>query len=155
MKFELRLLVVGAAHGTAGEIVSRARARGHQATTHRAVPPLATEIAGHDAIVADETLADDEVRDVIDAAREVGIPRVVLVSPRPSPAVSAVVASGLDWTIARPARLTDGGLSVRFRVTPGDLPARAHPISRQDLAHFVVVELERGAHVGAIVGVCR
>lgn len=155
MKFDLRLLVVGAAPGTAGEIVARAVARGHQATPRRAVHRLEAAVAGHDAVVLDETLSAEEVREVLGAARELGVRRVVLLSTRPSPAEELVAGSGLDWTIARPAPLTNGGLSVRFRVTPGDLPARAQPISRRDVAHFVVTELERRAHVGAIVGVSR
>lgn len=64
-----------------------------------------------------------------------------------------VVASGLDWTIARPPRLTNGPLTARYRVENGRLPGGSlASISRADVAHFLVGELERGAHAREIVG---
>src|SRR5262245_23456105 len=66
----------------------------------------------------------------------------------------AVMASGLDWTIARPPRLTHGPLTTRYRVESGRLPGRSGlgSISRADVAHFLLGELEGGGHVGRIVG---
>jgi len=65
-----------------------------------------------------------------------------------------VVASGLDWTIARPPRLTNGPLTARYRVESGRLPSRSGlaSIRRADVAHFLLGELERGAHLRQIVG---
>jgi putative NADH-flavin reductase len=63
-----------------------------------------------------------------------------------------VMASGLDWTIVRPPRLTNGALTEDYRVEDGRLPAGRLTISRADVAHFLLDELERGTHIGQIVG---
>ncbi len=48
-----------------------------------------------------------------------------------------VMASGLDWTLVKPARLTDGSLTRNVHADPL-LPVRMlHSISRQDLAEFI------------------
>jgi putative NADH-flavin reductase len=67
-----------------------------------------------------------------------------------------VMASDLDWTIARPPRLTNGPLTGRYgtaddRMPPGARGAAAS-ISRADVAHFLLEELEHRAHVRRIVG---
>jgi putative NADH-flavin reductase len=66
-----------------------------------------------------------------------------------------VVASGLDWTIVRPPRLTNGPLTGRYRVENGRLPGRSAlaSISRADVAHFLLSELENRTHLQHIVGV--
>ncbi len=65
-----------------------------------------------------------------------------------------VSASGLDWTIARPPRLTNGGLTGAYGVADGRLPPSARlTISRADVADFLLDELEHPAHVHRIVGV--
>jgi len=66
-----------------------------------------------------------------------------------------VMTSGLDWTIARPPRLTNGTLTGRYRVADEQLPTRSAlaSISRADVAHFLLTELEHGAHIRHIVGV--
>ena len=65
-----------------------------------------------------------------------------------------VMASGLEWTIARPPRLTNGPLTARYRVEDDRLPTRSGfaSIRRADVAHFLLAELERGAHTRRIVG---
>jgi putative NADH-flavin reductase len=63
-----------------------------------------------------------------------------------------VMASGLDWTIARPPRLTNGPLTGRYRVGDGRLPRGSLTLSRADVAHFLLDELEHGAHAHQIVG---
>jgi putative NADH-flavin reductase len=63
-----------------------------------------------------------------------------------------VSASDLDWTIARPPRLTNGRLSGRYRVEDGHLPSGGRSMSRADVAQFLLNELETGAHVHQIVG---
>ena len=66
-----------------------------------------------------------------------------------------VMASGLDWTIARPPRLTNGPLTARYRVENGHLPDRSAlaSISRADVAHFLLSELEHNTHTHHIVGI--
>ena len=66
-----------------------------------------------------------------------------------------VMESGLDWTIARPPRLTNGPLTRRYCAEDGHLPARSalSSISRADVAHFVLDELEHNAHIHQIVGI--
>ena len=66
-----------------------------------------------------------------------------------------VMASGLDWTIARPPRLTNGPRTGRYRVADGRLPRRGFLISRADVADFMLGELERGEHLRQIVGLAR
>jgi putative NADH-flavin reductase len=63
-----------------------------------------------------------------------------------------VTASELDWTIARPPRLTNGRLTGHYRIEAGRLPRGSLTLSRADVAHFLLDELERGAHVRQIVG---
>ena len=57
-----------------------------------------------------------------------------------------VMVSGLDWTIARPPRLTNGALIGRYRVENGHLPDRSAvaSISRADVAHFLLSDLRHG-----------
>jgi putative NADH-flavin reductase len=69
-----------------------------------------------------------------------------------------VIASALDWTIARPPRLTNGPLTRRYDVDNGHLPGRSSAfasISRADVADFVLGELQHHAHVHQIVGIAR
>jgi putative NADH-flavin reductase len=69
-----------------------------------------------------------------------------------------VVASALDWTIARPPRLTNGPLTRRYDVANGHLPGQSGAfasISRADVADFVLDELQHNAHVHQIVGIAR
>jgi putative NADH-flavin reductase len=155
MKPRLRLLIVGSPEGTAGAVVAKALARGHRVTPRDPASALAAALAGHDAIVADETVGRDDLRRVVDAARRSGVRRVVLVSTDGTATEDLLAAGQLDWTIARPAPLTDGGLSLRYRVTGGGLPRGPRPVSRIDLAHFLLHELERPVHVGSVVGVSR
>ncbi|WP_242352271.1 MULTISPECIES: NAD(P)-dependent oxidoreductase [unclassified Anaeromyxobacter] len=64
-----------------------------------------------------------------------------------------VSESGLDWTIARPPRLTNGGLTRAYGVGDGRMPPGARlTLSRADLANFLLDELEHPAHVRRMVG---
>jgi putative NADH-flavin reductase len=63
-----------------------------------------------------------------------------------------VMASGLDWTIARPPRLTNGPLTGHYRVEDGRLPRGGLTLSRSDVAHFLLDELEHPRHSYQIVG---
>jgi len=64
-----------------------------------------------------------------------------------------VRASDLDWTIARPPRLTNGPLTRAYGVAEGSMPPAARlTISRADVADFLLDELEHPAHVHRIIG---
>jgi putative NADH-flavin reductase len=63
-----------------------------------------------------------------------------------------VMASGLEWTIARPPRLTNDPLTGHYAVEDDHMPHGGFTISRADVAHFLLDELERAEHVRRIVG---
>ena len=67
----------------------------------------------------------------------------------------AVMESALEWTIVRPPQLTMGARTQRYRVKDGHLPSWGFSISRADLVHFMLQEVEDPRHLQAIVGVCR
>lgn len=60
--------------------------------------------------------------------------------------------SGLDWTIARPPRLTDKPYTGRYRVRDGHLPALGFKVSRADVADFMIKAAENHSSIGRIVG---
>ncbi len=64
-------------------------------------------------------------------------------------------SSGLEWTIVRPTRLTNGALTGAPRAEVGHLPRGAQGISRADVAHFLLGAAERGEHVREVVGLSR
>jgi putative NADH-flavin reductase len=65
-----------------------------------------------------------------------------------------VMESDLDWTIARPPRLTNGPKTESYRIADGTLPGKGRSISRADVAHFFLNDSERPEHVRKIVGLC-
>ncbi|OEU85214.1 epimerase [Streptomyces abyssalis] len=65
----------------------------------------------------------------------------------------AVRASGLEWTVVRPPKLTDKPASGTYqRVIGGNVP-RSHSVSRADLAAAILAMVEDPATVGQGVGV--
>jgi putative NADH-flavin reductase len=64
---------------------------------------------------------------------------------------ASIQASDLDWTIARPGQLTDRR-PAGYRIASGTMPKSPRPISRADLAHYLVHEIEHGEHKREIVG---
>jgi putative NADH-flavin reductase len=64
-----------------------------------------------------------------------------------------VCQNDLDWTIVRPPRLTNGPAKNSYRVTDGILPKGGFLISRADVAHFMIGESEKPAHLKQVVGV--
>jgi putative NADH-flavin reductase len=67
-----------------------------------------------------------------------------------------VKASHLDWTIVRPPRLTNGPRTERYSIADDHLPRSAGgaaTVSRADVAHFLLDELEHPVHVRQIVGI--
>lgn len=67
-------------------------------------------------------------------------------------AAQIIMASGLEYTLARPLSLTDGMLTKKYRMTPVGVPKAGKNISRQDLAHFLLSVVESGAHLNETVG---
>jgi len=63
--------------------------------------------------------------------------------------------SGLEWTIARPPRLTDGAYTGKYRVREGHLPRFGFTVSRADVADYMIKAVEGRADIGKIVGVCN
>jgi putative NADH-flavin reductase len=61
-------------------------------------------------------------------------------------------ASSVDWTIVRPPRLTNGPLTEHYLVADGSLPRGGLSMSRADVAHFLLNEVEQNGHLHAIVG---
>jgi putative NADH-flavin reductase len=61
--------------------------------------------------------------------------------------------SGLDWTIARPPKLTDKPYTGRYRVREGHLPPFSFSISRADVADCMIKAVEDRSSIGKIVGV--
>ena len=57
-----------------------------------------------------------------------------------------VVASDLDWTLVRPAVLTDGPAAGAYRTATTDTVPGGSTISRADLAAFILDVAESGAH---------
>lgn len=67
---------------------------------------------------------------------------------------TAIESDGLEWTIVRPPRLTNGPLTKSYSVADGRLP-KGMTISRACVADFMVKEAERPAHVRQIVGLSK
>ncbi|MGH7294735.1 MAG: NAD(P)-dependent oxidoreductase [Polyangiaceae bacterium] len=64
-------------------------------------------------------------------------------------------ASDLEWTVARPPRLTNGPRTGRYAVADDRMPpgsGGASVMRRADVAHFLLEELEHPAHVLRLVG---
>jgi putative NADH-flavin reductase len=66
-----------------------------------------------------------------------------------------VMTSGMDWTIARPPRLTNGPLTRRYKVEDGRMPRGKWIVSRADVADFLLDELHQGKYMHKIVGMAR
>lgn len=62
-----------------------------------------------------------------------------------------VSASGLDWTVIRPAGLFDGDAVTDYRAEPRRLPGRF--TSRVDLADLLIREATENGHVGQFIDV--
>jgi len=62
--------------------------------------------------------------------------------------------SGLDWTIARPPKLTPKPYTGRYRVREGHLPPFGFSISYADVADFMIKAVQNRSLIGKVVGVC-
>ena len=66
---------------------------------------------------------------------------------------SIIQKSGLDWTLVRPPRLTNGARRGRYRVREGHLPGFGFTISRADVASFMLKTAENHAFIRKVVGI--
>ena len=74
---------------------------------------------------------------------------------RDSLAMEDVVQSnGLDWTIARPPRLTQGG-STRYRSREDAAPRMGFTLDRKAVAAFMLDAIEQTKHLHKIVGIAK
>ena len=74
---------------------------------------------------------------------------------RDSLAMEAIVqANGLDWTIARPPRLTQED-SVTYRSREGAAPKMGFSLSRKAVAAFMLDAIDQQKHFRKIVGVAK
>jgi hypothetical protein len=74
---------------------------------------------------------------------------------RDSLAMEEVVqASGLDWTIARPPRLTQED-SLTYRSREGAAPKMGFTLSRKAVAAFMLDAIEQEKHIHKIVGIAK
>jgi len=62
--------------------------------------------------------------------------------------------SGLDWTIARPPKLTPKPYTGKYRVREGHLPPFGFSISYADVADFMIKAVQNRSLIGKVVGVC-
>src|SRR6266850_4418681 len=62
--------------------------------------------------------------------------------------------SGLEWTIARPPKLTPKPYTGKYRVREGHLPPFGFSISHADVADFMIKAVENRSLIGKVVGVC-
>ena len=63
--------------------------------------------------------------------------------------------SGLDWTIARPPKLTaPKPYTGKYRMREGHLPFFGFSISYADVADFMIKAVENHSLIGKVVGVC-
>jgi putative NADH-flavin reductase len=64
-----------------------------------------------------------------------------------------VTQSGLDWTVLRPALLSDGVFTGRYAVSPASdgVPASHAAMGREDVAHMMLDAAERGTYIKEIV----
>ena len=61
--------------------------------------------------------------------------------------------SGLDWTVVRPPRLTDGQLTGAYRTAYGQNLRRGIRVSRADVAHLMLRALEQPETIKRTIGI--
>ena len=202
----MRLFILGATGGTGAQLTRQALERGHAITAFvrspdkmqtrheklvvasgdpRDADQLREALRGHDAVLsalgatgtAAEGILETAARSTVQAMRQSGVPRLVVVSMallfpdvgllgpilrfflrrqlRDSAAMERVVAaSDLDWTVVRPPRLTNGQPTGRYRVSEQQAPP-GFSIPRADLALAILDLIETPAYIKKVIGVSR
>jgi uncharacterized protein YbjT (DUF2867 family) len=145
---------------------------------------LAEALKGHDAVVSvlgptdplkPSTLMHDSALATTRAMIKAGVKRLMILSAaahfpgfvnaigrfilrnhmRDSHSMEEIVEqSGLDWTIARPPRLTQQD-SMSYREREDAPPTRGFILARKALAAFMLDSIEQKKHLHKIVGVAR
>ena len=64
-----------------------------------------------------------------------------------------IMSSPAAWTIVRPPKLTNGGLTGTYRTAVGGTVPRSYSISRADVAHLMLAVLDDPATIGQPIGV--
>ncbi|MFF0389414.1 NAD(P)-dependent oxidoreductase [Kitasatospora sp. NPDC004615] len=221
----MRLTVLAATGGIGRQLLEQALASGHDVTAVVRNPAklgeqpwarvvkadlatagaaeLRAAVEGADAVLsglgavgkAGIGVAEHGTRTVIEAMRQTGVRRLVVVSAAPigtvpspdrphpprhdpgegpvmryllTPLVKrvlrahyadlarmedAVLASGLDWTVVRPPRLTDKALTRDYRTAYGRNVRGGSAVSRADVAHCMLRSLGDPETVGQILGI--
>jgi putative NADH-flavin reductase len=62
-------------------------------------------------------------------------------------------ASGLDWSIIRPPRLTNGALTCEYRTANGQNLRGGVTISRADVAHLMIAAVDQPATIHQAIGI--
>ncbi len=145
---------------------------------------LAGALRGHDAVLTTlgprkvfkrTSLLEDSALALTRAMSRAGVARLLVLSAaahfpglpnrvasfvmrdqmRDSLAMEKIVrASGLDWTIARPPRLTEGESST-YRSQEGAPPRKGFSIARKAVAAFMLDAIEQRKHSHKIVGLAK
>ena len=68
---------------------------------------------------------------------------------------ASVQTSGLDWTILRPAILTDNAATGHVRVFQEGTIEKAHKITREDVASFLVEQLSSSRSIQKILTIAN
>ena len=63
--------------------------------------------------------------------------------------------SGLDWTVVRPPRLTNGPLTGAYRTAYGQTLRRGFLVSRADVAHLMLCVLEQPETIEQTIGIAN
>jgi putative NADH-flavin reductase len=221
----MKLTIVAATGGIGRLLVDQAVAAGHDVTAVVRNPAkltapvrvvrvdlnqpdpaaLVSAMSGADAVLsglgprarAEMGVATRGTRAVIDAMKQAGCERILVVSAAPigtvaspanpnpprydpgdnflmrhvfSPAIKAVVpkhyadlaamedelrASGLQWTVIRPPKLTDKPVTAAYRIAYGRNILGGFTVSRADVAHLMLRLVTEPASIGQTVGVAN
>jgi putative NADH-flavin reductase len=69
-------------------------------------------------------------------------------------AMEQIVCAGeVDWTIVRPPRLVEGGISQGYRIEVGAKPKGPWSMQRADLAAYLLDEAEKREHTRTVIGI--
>ena len=66
-----------------------------------------------------------------------------------------VFASGLDWTVSRPPKLTNGAVTGRYRTAVGRNIRGGFSVSRADVAHQMLHLLDQPETIHQVIGIAR
>jgi uncharacterized protein YbjT (DUF2867 family) len=66
-----------------------------------------------------------------------------------------LAGSGLEWTVVRPPRLTDGPRTGAYRTAYGRNLRRGLTVSRADVAHLMLAALTRPGTIRQAIGIAN